>query len=278
MEEADVLDYLGQLPADSVDLVFGSPPYPRARTYGIGFRLEGEAWVRWMFDVVLACRRVSTGLVVLVIDSPTRGHRWGAEPMLLAADLVRSGVCLRKPAIYCRRGVPGGGCRDGLKNLWELCLVVSRGGPLPWADNTAMGRPARNHFGGRFGPGRRANGQLKPRRVARGYRANGQPHYTEAYFPPPRANPGNVIYCDVGGHRMGSLLAHENEASMPEYLAEFWVRTYCRPAGIVCDPFVGSGTTPAVALKTGRNFIGCDIRPCQVALTRRRIAEALHQE
>lgn len=65
---------------------------------------------------------------------------------------------------------------------------------------------------------------------------------------------------------MGSPLAHENEAPFPESLAEFFVKTFCPPGGIVCDPFVGSGTTAKVACVNGRHFIGCDIREDQVNL------------
>ena len=43
--------------------------------------------------------------------------------------------------------------------------------------------------------------------------------------------------------------------------------------GIVLDPFCGSGTTAAVAEKHGRRWLGIDVRPSQVDLTERRIAE-----
>jgi len=66
-------------------------------------------------------------------------------------------------------------------------------------------------------------------------------------------------------------LAHENEAPFPEKLAEFMVRSFCPPNGIVLDPFAGSGTTCAVAKKWGRKYIGIDIRQSQVDLTNRRI-------
>ena len=72
---------------------------------------------------------------------------------------------------------------------------------------------------------------------------------------------------------MGSTLAHENEASFPEDLATFFVRSFCPPDGIVLDPFAGSGTTLAVAKWFGRKSIGVDIRDSQVELCRRRLAE-----
>ena len=71
---------------------------------------------------------------------------------------------------------------------------------------------------------------------------------------------------------MGSPLAHENEAPFPEELAEFFVKSFAPENGIVCDPFSGSGTTAAVAMKWGRRAIACDLRQSQVELSRRRIA------
>ena len=75
---------------------------------------------------------------------------------------------------------------------------------------------------------------------------------------------------------MGSPLAHLNEAPFPESLAEFFVKTFCPPDGIVLDPFSGSGTTAAVAFKNHRNYIAIDIRQDQVDLGNKRL-EALRK-
>jgi DNA modification methylase len=93
------------------------------------------------------------------------------------------------------------------------------------------------------------------------------------YVVPPVSNPGDVIKCNVGGGLIGSRLAHETEAPFPERLAEFFVRSFCPPGGLVCDPFCGSGTTVAVAKRFGRKGIGIDIRESQIELTERRLAE-----
>jgi hypothetical protein len=77
---------------------------------------------------------------------------------------------------------------------------------------------------------------------------------------PVLANPGNVIKCVVGGGVMGSDLAHLNEAPFSESLVTFFVRSFCPPGGVVLDPFAGSGTVGAVAVKTGRSFASDRIR------------------
>jgi ParB-like chromosome segregation protein Spo0J len=49
-----------------------------------------------------------------------------------------------------------------------------------------------------------------------------------------------------------------------------------KPGDLVLDPFVGSGTVAAAALKLGRRFIGSDIDPAAVTVARQRCAE--HRE
>jgi DNA modification methylase len=74
---------------------------------------------------------------------------------------------------------------------------------------------------------------------------------------------------------MGHPLAHSNEAPFPIALAEFFVRSFCPPNGLVIDPFCGSGTTGHAALDAGRRFAGCDVRESQVQLTRRRLESGI---
>lgn len=92
----------------------------------------------------------------------------------------------------------------------------------------------------------------------------------QTYHPPVLANPGNVLTTRVGGG-MDSPLAHENEAPFAEWLAEFFIRSFCPPNGRVLDPFCGSGTTIAVAVRHGRFGIGVDIRESQIELSKRRL-------
>ena len=47
-----------------------------------------------------------------------------------------------------------------------------------------------------------------------------------------------------------------------------------RPGDIVLDPFMGSGTTAAVALQHGRQYLGCELNPEYGPLQDERIAKA----
>ena len=268
----DALKFLWSLPPQSVDLIFGSPPYETRRPYNIGFSLEGEAWVAWMVEVFRASLRVCRGLVAYVVEGTTKGFRYSAVPALLMADLHRDGVCLRKPPAFHRRGIPGSGGPDWWRNDWEFIVCATNGGRLPWSDNTATGHQPRWAPGGepsyRTKDGSRVNGSSKD-----GIESQSGRH-PKPYAPPRLANPGNVVFCNVGGGHMGSKLAGRNQAPFPESLAFPFAVSYCRPGGIVCDPFSGSATTGAVAVMNGRKYLGCDIDPEQVKLGALRIAEA----
>lgn len=296
----DCLEVMRAMPDNSVDLVFGSPPYEAARTYGIDFKLRGQDWVDWMVVRMREMARVSRGLVAMVVEGQTRQYRWTVTPAILMADLHRAGFHVRKPPIYYRIGIPGSGGPDWLRNDYEFVVTICKPGKLQWSDNTAMGHPPKWAPGGemsyRLANGERrnewgatgTNGEFKTRtkrsfaeKVAAGGKvhtkadANGMRE--QAYMPPKLANPGNVIKCKVGGGLMGSALAHENEAPFPEKLAEFFIRSFCPPDGIVLDPFSGSGTTAAAAVKAGRNYMAIDVRESQVELTKRRLAEVQPQ-
>jgi len=302
VEVGDVAKVHNRLPHSSVGLVFTSPPYGAARTYGIDFDLRGQAWVEWAVTRYLGCMRVCRGITAWVVNGTTRDHEWDGLPVLLHADLIRRGVVTRKPPIYMRDGVPGSGGKDWFKDRYETIICAqSRPGPLPWSDNTACGKPPKYGPGGAmsnrtkdgkrvnekgrdewgFAPtskgGRRANG--KYRTVAAGreidrfhtkHRAGGVME-TQGYTVPKLANPGNVIFGSVGGGKMGHSLASENEAPFPLWLAEFFVKSLLAPNDIVLDPMCGSGTTLHAALKHGRRAIGLDIRESQAKLTRERM-------
>jgi hypothetical protein len=223
-----------------------------------------------MHQVIRAAAPKVTGLIAIVCEGQTKRFRYSCAPVLLMADLHRAGFHLRKPPIFHRVGIPGSGGPDWLRNDYEPIVCITRPGKLPWSDNTALGHPPT------WAPG----GALS-HRVRDGHRVGWAPNGTTAgdlhngkgYDPPVLANPGNVIKCNVGGGQLGDKRAHRNEAPFPLKLAEFFVRSFCAPNGLVVDPFAGSGTTGHAAKKWGRRFAGCDIRESQVDLCRRRLAD-----
>ena len=258
----DCLQWLRSRPSDSVDLVFCSPPYEAARKYGeLDFKLQGQDWVDWAAEIYRECVRVSKGLTAWVVEGRTQRFRWSATPALLMADLHRSGVKLRKPPAFVRVGIPGSGGPDWWRNDYELVICAAKG-RLPWSDPKAIGKPPK------YGPGGRISHRTKS-----GARVSERSR--KGYTPPEVANPGNVLRLHGGGGHLGSRLSHQNEAPFPEKLAEAFIKCFCPPGGLVLDPFCGSGTTVAVALREGRSGIGIDLRASQVDLSSLRVSEVV---
>lgn len=50
------------------------------------------------------------------------------------------------------------------------------------------------------------------------------------------------------------------------------IRAVSEPGDVICDPFVGGGTTALAALAEDRHFVGCDVAPDAVASTEARLA------
>jgi DNA modification methylase len=62
-------------------------------------------------------------------------------------------------------------------------------------------------------------------------------------------------------------------AVYPTALIEPCILSGSREGDTVLDPFSGSGTTGVVALRNGRNYLGCELNPDYAELSRKRISE-----
>jgi site-specific DNA-methyltransferase (adenine-specific) len=69
-------------------------------------------------------------------------------------------------------------------------------------------------------------------------------------------------------HRMGGK---------PTPLMRLVVCDYSRPDDLVCDPFMGAGTTGVAAVVEGRDFIGIEVDPDAFDIACRRIEQAQRQ-
>jgi DNA methylase len=246
------------------DLILGSPPYLDSRTYGShGIARLVSEWVEWMYGITKLACEASNGLVVWVMAGNIRKHCYQPAPEGLIWKWFERGNHLWRPTIWRKNGLPGTGGKQKLRNDWEyMAIFTNCETNLLWANNLAMAKPPV------YGPG----GAMSYRTQS-GARVN-----KKDYKPPKLANPGNVIYAPVGGGRIGDKEAHKSDAPYPEYLCEFWIKSYCKPGGLVVDPFMGSGTTAKVAVQFGRRCLGCDILKKEVIKANRRVQKFIDTE
>jgi site-specific DNA-methyltransferase (adenine-specific) len=85
-----------------------------------------------------------------------------------------------------------------------------------------------------------------------------------------------------GGGRPGTFYhnkntggKHEHETQKPVPLMSELVQLFSNRGELVCDPFMGSGTTGIAAVKLGRRFCGVEINDAYFDLACRRVQSAL---
>jgi DNA modification methylase len=66
-------------------------------------------------------------------------------------------------------------------------------------------------------------------------------------------------------------------ATFPKKLIEPCILAGSRVGDTVLDPFNGSGTTGAVAVEHGRNYVGIELNPAYIELAKARIEAAQAQ-
>lgn len=91
------------------------------------------------------------------------------------------------------------------------------------------------------------------------------------YDPRPRRNKRDVWTVSTNGFKGAHF------ATFPEKLIEPCILAGCPTGGVVLDPFLGSGTTAAVAARLGRRFVGIEINPDYVKIAEDRISSITHQ-
>lgn len=258
------LDVVKTLPDNLVDLTVTSPPYPgKTQRYADDSQVMMVSnWIEFMCQVTQQLVRVTDGMVIIVVDNPVRDGRYiPAAEELMCRLSDESTIVVERPIIWEKNAPPNRG-DVWFSHTYELILAFTKPNAKRVWNWESIATPPKYKSGGRF-----------RQRNSKGERVLGSEYPTN-----PLTRPRDIVKVTVGGGQMGSPLAHENEAPFPENLANIFVKALSHSGQTVLDPFCGSGTTGAVALKEGRNFIGIDIRPSQIDLTHRRLGELCHDK
>lgn len=101
-------------------------------------------------------------------------------------------------------------------------------------------------------------------------------HETMLFAPGPRFRFPNGRPDSVFSAPRVHYTRSEHPTEKSPKLMEWLVSYTTREGDLIVDPFAGSGSTGAAAVKLGRRFIGGDIERRWVALSKRRIKEATH--
>ena len=179
-------------------------------------------------------------------------------PWMLAFALRADGWYLRQEIIWAKRNCMPESVKDRCTKSHESVFLLSKS-PTYYFDNEAIKEPSKQPEDNRGG---RGNRKRFPTDKIAGIRGPG------VY---PMANKRDVWF--IATHPYPE--AHF--ATYPPALVEPCILAGSRPGDTVLDPFNGAGTTGLVAVKNGRNYIGIELNPEYVEMSRRRIEPHLAQ-
>ena len=243
----DNLEILPKIPDNSIDLMLCSPPYDQIREYG-GFTVD-------LHKVGEECHRVlkDGSVAVMVIADQRKDHRQSLTSFKTAVDWCENiGFGLNYHIIYHKNGRPGL-IPTGFRQDHENIFIFIKGDKPAVFDKTHMREVIKWKGRQRFNKRDKEGGYLKSIK-----------HITNDY-----KERGSVWFYTAGGRPGEAKKVHP--AVFPDALAEDIIRCYSKEGGTVLDPFLGSGTTAAMAKKTGRKYIGIDIEPEYCRLARERV-------
>ena len=187
-------------------------------------------------------------------------------PWMLAFALRADGWFLRQDIIWHKPNPMPESVRDRCTKAHEYVFLLSKSGRY-FFDSEAMKEPAVSNASG-------AAASFKRRGSKREQTIPGQSYGTH------RPERDDVAYNETRNRRSVWSVATKpyagaHFATFPEKLIEPCILAGSRPGDTVLDPFMGSGTTAAVALQHGRQYLGCELNPAYQPLQDARIADAV---
>jgi len=272
----DVRESLRGLPDGSVRCVVTSPPYWGLRDYGhdgqIGLEETVDDYVAQMVEVFREVRRVTSddGTLWLNLgDSYGSGKQLVGIPWRVAFALQADGWYLRQDIIWAKPNPMPESVTDRCTKAHEYVFLLTKQ-PRYYYDHEAVREPFAHPKLADEAKRRKANGELRTGPYQSGAGRNDAAQYT-----------GGVGYASQAeGRNKRSVWTLTTKpfkgahfAVMPEALAEPCVLAGSAAGDTVLDPFSGSGTVGVVALRHGRNYIGCELNPEYADLSRKRILD-----
>jgi site-specific DNA-methyltransferase (adenine-specific) len=256
----DCREKLKELPDNSVDLIFTSPPYAdsRANTYG---GIKPDEYVDWFLPISAELLRVlkPTGTFILNIkEKVVNGERHTYVIELILA-MRKQGWLWTEEFIWHKKNCYPGKWPNRFRDAWERLLQFNKTRKFHMYQEAVM-----------IPIGSWAERRLKklsptdllrdPSRVGSGFAKR-----VANWLGREKVYPTNVL------HLSTETKNRHHSAVFPEALPEWFIKLFTKDGDWVLDPFMGSGTTVRVAQKLGRNAIGIEILPEYFALAQQQI-------
>ena len=246
----DCTQLLKTLPDDSVDLIFTSPPYAdqRKQTYG-GF--HPDDYVEWFLPISLQLLRTlkPTGTFVLNIKEKVVNGERSTYVMELILSMRKQGWFWTEEFIWHKKNCYPGKWPNRFRDSWERLIQFNKSKHF-YMDQQAVMVPMGDWSKSRLKNLSETDKTRDESKVGSGFGKN-----ISNWLNREMAYPTNVL------HLATECNNKKHSAAFPEGLPEWFIKLFTKEGDTVLDPFMGSGTTNAVAKRMRRNSIGIEMVP-----------------
>ncbi len=251
---------LAELPDDSVDLIFTSPPYAdqRRHTYG---GVTPDEYVDWFLPKTEQFLRVlkPTGTFVLNIKERVVNGERHTYVLDLILNMRQQGWLWTEEFMWHKKNSYPGKWPNRFRDSWERLIQFNKHRHFHMYQDAVMvpvGDWARTRLSNLS-----ATDKVRDEsKVNSGFGKN-----VSNWVGRDMVYPTNVIH-------MSTECANRNHsAAFPLELPSWFIKLFTVEGDLVLDPFVGSGTTAQAARLLGRHYLGIDISPEFIELANQRI-------
>lgn len=246
----DSKDKLKDIPNNTVDLIFTSPPYAdqRKNTYG---GIHPDKYVEWFLPISEQLLRVlnPSGTFVLNIKEKVLNCERSTYVMELILEMKKQGWLWTEEFIWHKKNSYPGKWPNRFRDSWERLLQFNKQKKFNMYQDEVMvpmGEWAKTRL-------KNLSDTDKIRdesKVGSGFGKN-----ISNWLKRDKAYPTNVL------HLATECNNKNHSAAFPEGLPEWFIKLFTKSGDTVLDPFMGSGTTNFVAQRMSRNSIGIEILP-----------------
>jgi site-specific DNA-methyltransferase (adenine-specific) len=257
----DSREVLKQLPDNSVDLIFTSPPYAdqRKKTYG---GVSPDKYIEWFLPISEQLLRVlkPDGTFVLNIKEKVVNGERSTYVLELILEMRKQGWLWTEEFIWHKKNSYPGKWPNRFRDSWERLLQFNKSRKFNMYQEAVM-VPRGDWAQTRLNKLSETDKRRDESKVGSGFGKN-----ISNWLNREKVYPSNVL------HLATECNNKNHSAAFPESLPEWFIKLFTKPNDVVLDPFMGSGTTNVVANRMHRNSIGIDILPEYYHMVRQKVA------
>ncbi len=253
---------LKNIPDNSVDLIFTSPPYAdqRKKTYG---GIDPDMYVEWFMPKAREFFRVlnPSGTFILNIkERAIKGERH-TYVIELILEMRKMGWLWTEEFVWHKKNSYPGKWPNRFRDNWERLIQFNKCRKFSMYQESVM-IPVGDWAKHRLANLSDTDKIRDESRVGSGFGKN-----ISNWLGRDMVYPNNVL------HMATESSNKKHSAVFPVSLPTWFIKLFTLPGDVVLDPFIGSGTTAVAALSLGRHYVGVDTNKEYVELAESRLAD-----